>query len=313
VRRLRAPLRVTWDWEWPPIARPPEPGARRAGSELRGAIGAEIVEARVLLLEVGHPDATELAGGALAAALAGFCGTLSLALDPETAAALGGSRPWEALGAEEVWLDVTPAGGAPLPGSLRRWPHVRLYLTAANVAEAAAALVGAVEGGARAVSLPNLPLFGETLRAARVLAPRPGHLREFAGLVAPALAARPEVELRVHHYGLWEELRARGLRPHGEEAPGHGGCQAGSALAYVDPAGVLYPCASLPLPIERVGPGALRRAWAGAELAALREEIARLPEACAGCPHGATCRGGCRGWAHFLSRGWDATGPDCVR
>ena len=61
-----------------------------------------------------------------------------------------------------------------------------------------------------------------------------------------------------------------------------------------------------------VAEGVLGSVWAGAELAAIRGSVASLPGACVGCAHEATCRGGCRGWAHFLAGGWDAVGPDCI-
>ena len=139
------------------------------------------------------------------------------------------------------------------------------------------------------------------LREAGEATPDVGQLTELAGRIAAALRGRPAVDLRVHHYGLWQALRAAGVHPHGEGAPG-AGCQAGNALAYIDPAGVLYPCASLPVPLARVGAGAIAEAWSGPGLAALREGIARIPAACAGCPCEPTCRGGCRGWAHYLAR-----------
>lgn len=315
MRRLAAPLRVTWDWDWPPIVQSGAP-LRRWQPELLREVGAELVRARVLLLEVGYPDARALAAGDLARALAGFAGQLSLVLDPAAAAVFRDTPAGERPGAAEVWLDATPlAAGAEAHGPVETvaWPAVRIYLTARNHRAAAAALLAAVGRGATAVSLPNLPLFGEILGAAREVAPAAAHLREFADLVAPLLASHPGVDLRVHHYGLWEILRRRGLHPQGEEAPGHAGCQAGAALAHIDPRGVLYPCASLPIPLERMGAGALTRAWAGEELQSLRAEIDRLPPACRGCPEETSCRGGCRGWAQFLAGNWEETGPDCVR
>ena len=128
----------------------------------------------------------------------------------------------------------------------------------------------------------------------------PGTSTGLAARIATALHGRPAVDLRVHHYGLWQALSAAGVHPHGEGSPG-AGCQAGNALAYVDPAGVLYPCASLPVPLARVDIGAIAEAWSGPALGALREGIARVPEACAGCAGEPTCRGGCRGWAHYLT------------
>lgn len=310
MRRLGSPLRLTWDWDWPPVVRPGAP-ARRPAAEAVRAIGAEIVRSGVLLLEVGYPDAEALRSGELAAALAGFAGTLSLVLSPAGAAALAGSRPWEALGAEEVWLDATPEGGG-LPAGLEGWAAVRFSLTAGNVEASAAGIERALAAGATAISLPNLPLFGELLRDPAAAAPGAAQLAALAGRIAAALRGRGDVDLRVHHYGLWQELRAAGAHPRGEGGEG-AGCQAGAALGYVDPAGVLHPCASLPVPLARVGEGAIRAAWAGAELAALRAQIARLPGRCAGCPREPTCRGGCRGWAHCLHHSWDATGPDCTR
>ncbi len=310
MKRYAAPLRLTWDWAWPPIAHPAAP-PRRPSPELVAAIGAEIVRARVLLLEVGYPDPQTLLSGELAAALRGFEGSLSLVLSPITAAALAGERPWEALGAEEVWLDATPGVG-PIPERLASWTAQRFYLTATNLDAVAAGIERAAASGAAAISLPNLPLFGDVLREAAGATPGVGRLAGLADRIAAALKGRTAVDLRVHHYGLWQALRAVGVHPHGEDAPG-AGCQAGNALAYIDPAGILYPCASLPVPLARVGPGAIAEAWSGPVLAALREGIAKIPEACAGCQWEPTCRGGCRGWAHYLAMNWNATGPDCIR
>jgi radical SAM protein with 4Fe4S-binding SPASM domain len=309
VRKLAAPLRLTWDWDWPPIVRPGAP-ARRPTPEAVRTIGAEIVRAGVLLLEVGYPDPGALRSGELAAALAGFEGTLSLVLGPGAAASLAGFDLRSRLRAEEIWLDATP-GGEPLPPGLEAWPSVRFSLTGGNADAVAAGIERALSEGATAVSLPNLPLFGELLRDPAAAAPTAAQLEPFAARIATALRGRPGIDLRVHHYGLCELLRAAGAQPHGEA--GEGGCQAGGALAYIDPAGILHPCASLPVPLARVAEGAIRAAWADSELAALRAAIARLPDRCSGCPSEPSCRGGCRGWAHYLHHSWNATGPDCTR
>ena len=310
MRKLAAPLRVTWDWDWPPVAHPGAP-PRRPPPELVREVAEEVVGARVLLLEVGYPDSDALTGGELARALAGFTGELSLVLGPVAAAVLAEARPWEGLRAAEVWLDATPMRGATVP--IPAWPAVRIYLTAGNTKAAAAALIDAVGRGATRVSLPNLPLFGELLGVARDAAPASAHLREFSDLVLPVLLSHPGVDLRVHHYGLWEIFHARGFHSHGGEAPGQAGCQAGTALAYIDPRGILYPCASLPIPLARMEQGAISRAWAGQEAQTIRDDVAHMPTACRGCPAEITCRGGCRGWAHYLAGAWDAVGPDCMR
>jgi radical SAM protein with 4Fe4S-binding SPASM domain len=210
-----------------------------------------------------------------------------------------------------VWVDATPRAGT-LPAWPAGWPAVRFYLTAQNLDAVAAGIERAVGAGALAVSLPNLPLFGDVLRCAESIGPDPGALAALATRIAAALRDRPGVALHVHHYALWQALRAAGAHPQGEGSPG-AGCQAGAALAYVDPAGILYPCASLPVPLAKIDAGAIARAWSGPVVAALREGIGTRPGLCAGCPCEPTCRGGCRGWAHVLAASWDAVGPDCVR
>ena len=220
MRKYAAPLRLTWDWDWPPIAHPGAP-PRRPSPEMVRAIGAEIVRARVLMLEVGYPDPEALLSGELAAALAGFEGSLSLVLTPAAAAALAGEKPWEALGAEEVWLDMTPGVGA-IPQGLEAWTALRFYLTAGNLDAVAAGIERAVAAGATAISLPNLPLFGDVLRDAGEATPDVGQLAGLAARIAAALNGRPAVDLRVHHYGLWQALRAAGVPPHGEGCAGCG-------------------------------------------------------------------------------------------
>jgi len=310
VKKYTAPLRLTWDWDWPPVAHPGAP-PHRPSPEMVRTIGVEIVRARVLMLEVGYPDPEALLSGELAAALAGFEGSLSLVLTPSAAAVLADEKPWKAPGAEEVWLDITPGVGA-IPQGLTAWAALRFYLTAGNLDAVASEIERAVASGVTAISLPNLPLFGDVLREAGEATPDVVRLRGLAGRIAAALHRRHPVDLRVHHYGLWQALRAAGVRPHGEDSPG-AGCQAGRALAYIDPMGILYPCASLPVPLARVSVGAITEAWSGPGLAALRAGIARLPDACATCAQEPTCRGGCRGWAHFLAADWNTTGPDCVK
>lgn len=310
MRTYAAPLRLTWDWAWPPIAHPGAPPCRPA-PELVRAIGAEIVRSRVLMLEIGYPDPQALLSGELSAALSGFEGALTLVLAPTAAAVFGDEKSRAALGAEEIWLDATPGAGE-VPPWLEAWTAQRFYLASGNFEAVAAGIERAVAAGAGAISLPNLPLFGEVLREAGEATPDIGQLAGLAGRIAAALQGRPAIDLRVHHYGLCQALREAGVQPHGEGAPG-AGCQAGNALAYIDPAGVLYPCASLPVPLARVSAGAITQSWSGPLLAALREGIARTPRKCAACPVEPTCRGGCRGWAHYLAADWNATGPDCVR
>jgi GeoRSP system SPASM domain protein len=318
--KLAAPLRVTWDWNWPPVVQPGTtahgPGKKRAV-----AIGGELARARVLLLEVGYPGFSSVHSGFLRSVLEGVGAQVSLVLTPETIASLQADdfSP-ESFGAAEVWVDVTPGGeekgnGRALPrsddGSV--WTDIRLYLTSSNWRKSAVLLAKAVEGGARRLSLPILPLFGSFLTSAGTPVPSWRDLVEFSNLLEPLLRSFPDLELRVHHQALWTLLAERGIRAGDGEAPGHSGCQAAGALAYIDPRGNLYPCNALPLPLGGVEPGIFEAVWKNDERRRLRESIEQVPSACEGCRRWQSCRGGCRGWAHCTAGAWDAPGPDCGR
>jgi radical SAM protein with 4Fe4S-binding SPASM domain len=283
-------------------------------------IAAELGRAGVLMLEIGYPGADDIRGGLLRSAVERAAGRTSLALLPETIERLGGEEPWREMGVGEVWADVTP-GGEDGEGKItlpRRpdgsvWPDLRIYLTSNNLENSAALIVEAVQGGAGKLSLPILPLFGRFLTSAGKLIPPWRDLVKFAHRLDPLLKSRPDLDLRIHYQSLWTILTSLGHKAAGAEAPGHSGCQAAAALAYIDPSGVLYPCASLPLPLGRVDEGALGRAWKNEELTRLREAIGTEPPACDGCSSWQSCRGGCRGWAHYLTGSWEEAGPDCGR
>lgn len=312
MRRLGAPLRVAWDWSRPPVAR--GGGAPvRADRDTRLAVGAEIVRAQVLLLEIGYPGAGEVLAGEPATCLQGFAGSLELVLDADAAEALDPEKARGRLGPAAVWLDATPVPGNRAPRR-RTWPARRYHVTAANVDAVAELVLADLEDRVEALSFPVLPLAGALLREAAALCPGRERLQAFAARIAPALQERPEVELRVHHYGLAELLRAAGVDLGDDGDPARHGCQAGEALAYIDPGGAIYPCAALPVPLGRAAePGGIARAWAGEAVAILRERIGSLPRICADCPARSSCAGGCRGWARFLGESWESVGPDCTQ
>lgn len=318
--KLAAPLRVTWDWNWSPVVQPVAL-ANGPGKKMAMVIGGELARARVLLLEVGYPGLPSIRSGLLRSVLKGVGAQISLVLTPETVTALPVDDPsLESFDAAEVWVDVTPRGGESERGrSLPRsadgsaWPDIRLYLTSSNWREAAALLAAAVEEGARRLSLPILPLFGSFLTSVGTPVPSWRDLVEFSNLLEPLLMRFPDLELRVHHQALWTLLAERGVRAVDGEAPGHSGCQAAGALAYIDPRGILYPCNAFPLPLGGVEPGIFEAVWKNDERRRLRESIEHVPSACERCRRWQSCRGGCRGWAHFTDGTWDEPGPDCGR
>jgi radical SAM protein with 4Fe4S-binding SPASM domain len=317
--KLSAPLRVTWDWNWPAVVRPGMPlvPLNRGRAEL---ISAELRRAGILMVEIGYPAAGDIRDGLVARALEKTGANGSVVVSPDVIIELGEKELRQALGPTEVWADITPEKGRGAerkslpPGEAgSTWPCQRIYLTANNLDDAALLLAAALEEGVRKLSLPILPLFGSFLTSAGKQIPQWSDLVEFANRLEGALRAHPDLDLRVHHQSLWTILRERGHEVTEEEAPGHGGCQAASALAYIDPGGALYPCASLPIPVGRVEEGAIAGAWRDEETARLREAIGVVPSVCGKCGVWNSCRGGCRGWAYYLSGSWEEPGPDCGR
>ena len=214
-------------------------------------------------------------------------------------------------------MDATPA--ADVPAELPRGKDgalpsdLRLYLTRQNLKASAETIAAALREGVEKLSLPILPLFGSFLTSAGKQIPPWSDLVEFVSQLDSSLKKRADLDLRVHYQSLWAILRERGFQATEEEAPGHGGCQAASALAYIDPGGVLYPCASLPIPVGPVGEGIFSASWGGEELKRLRQAIGTVPALCGDCGEWDSCRGGCRGWSYYLTGAWNEAGPDCGR
>lgn len=317
--KLSAPLRVTWDWNWSPAVQPEERGEGPAADRIR-LIGEELARAGVLMLEVGYPGISSFRSGLVLSVVGSIPAQVSFVLAPETIDALGGDEPWKDAGPAEVWADATPSpeleGGEPkLPrrvdGAI--WPDVRIYLTSANRTRAAETARRVVEEGCRRLSLPILPLFGSFLTSPAHLMPTWRDLVEFADHLDPLLGRFPDLDLRIHNQALWTLMTGRGFSARDAEAPGHSGCQAASALAYIDPGGIIYPCAALPVPLGRLERGTIVRLWGEEELDRLRKAIGTVPSECGECRTWDSCRGGCRGWAHFITGSWDSPGPDCGR
>jgi radical SAM protein with 4Fe4S-binding SPASM domain len=309
--KLSAPLRVCWDWNWPPVVME-EPAAPRI--EGRETVAAALARSRVLMLEIGYPSPSDITGGSLAAAVKQIAAATAIVLSVREARELDDESRRLLSGLGEVWIDGTedPGDGGD-NSSWERPPGIRIYLTGDTVEGAVAALEAAVEGGVRKISLPILPLFGKFLKSPENQLPSWKDLMTFADRLEPLLRRHGDVDLQVHYQALWSIFRERGIVARGDEAPGHSGCQAASALGYIDPAGILYPCASLPIPLAGPSEDALAKAWRSDEAAGIRRAVGGMPPLCEDCDDLAACRGGCRGWAHYLAGTWSEPGPDCGR
>jgi GeoRSP system SPASM domain protein len=112
----------------------------------------------------------------------------------------------------------------------------------------------------------------------------------------------PGIKLFVHDLFLHKSLKIPGLPGRIEYA----GCQAGDAIAYIDSSFMVYPCATMPVPLGSLHETTLKDIWSGAARKTLRERVEHLPEGCASCQEASDCKGGCRGLA------WEVGGEGCV-
>lgn len=164
---------------------------------------------------------------------------------------------------------------------------------------------------AKTLHLPNINAVRALAEGGRVPVPSPAQYAAFAD--SPVLAGidLPERALVVHDYFLWRILARRFPDAVGERLE-FGGCQAGGALAYVDPSGFLYPCDALPVLVGDLGGDAsFREMWDRPGRLALVESIRAVPAGCEGCEALPACRAGCRGMAHASTGTLEAPDPAC--
>ncbi|HYN74528.1 MAG TPA: SPASM domain-containing protein [Candidatus Methanoperedens sp.] len=148
--------------------------------------------------------------------------------------------------------------------------------------------------------------------AARGHVPVPGidQLRAAAGAVAALGLSLRGKRLVVHDYFLWKSLSATFPGATGDRVE-FSGCQAGTALAYVDWEGNLYPCDSLPIRLGCLEDGTLEEVWNSPLRARVADAVRSTPWACDGCAEHRGCLGGCRGMAYLASGAFDAPDPAC--
>ena len=148
--------------------------------------------------------------------------------------------------------------------------------------------------------------------AARGHVPVPGidRLRAAAGAVAALGLSLRGKRLIVHDYFLWKSLSATFPGVTGDRVE-FSGCQAGTALAYVDWDGNIYPCDSLPIRLGSLEEGTLEEAWSSPIRARVADAVRSTPWACDGCAEHRGCLGGCRGMAYLASGSLGAPDPAC--
>ncbi|HEY5995390.1 MAG TPA: SPASM domain-containing protein, partial [Candidatus Deferrimicrobiaceae bacterium] len=165
--------------------------------------------------------------------------------------------------------------------------------------------------GARTLHLPNVNAVRALAETGRVPVPSPAQYAAFADSPVLADIGLGNRSLVVHDYFLWRLLAGRFPGAVGERLE-FGGCQAGGALAYVDPTGELYPCDALPVRLGSLaGDASFQELWDSPARPALVGAIRATPAGCEGCEALPACRAGCRGMAQATAGTLDAPDPAC--
>lgn len=166
--------------------------------------------------------------------------------------------------------------------------------------------------GAETLHLPNVNAVRHTAATGHVALPRPEQIREAAaratGSVDPSQMQGKR--LVVHDYFLWKELRAVFPTEAGERME-FSGCQAGSALAYVDWEGNVYPCDSLPIRLGSLLELPFGEVWKNPIRQEVLRSIRSTPALCGDCSERVGCLGGCRGLAFVAEGSFDCPDPAC--
>jgi GeoRSP system SPASM domain protein len=168
------------------------------------------------------------------------------------------------------------------------------------------------ECAARELHLPNVNAVRSLASLGHVPIPRQEQIRaavEAVGRERPDLSGRRIV---VHDFFLWKALRGAFPETTGARTE-FSGCQAGSALAYVDWDGNVYPCDALPIRLGNLEESPFERIWGSSARENLLTSIRSIPPSCGGCDEFDGCLSGCRGLSYMNSGAFDRPDPGCSR
>jgi GeoRSP system SPASM domain protein len=166
------------------------------------------------------------------------------------------------------------------------------------------------DSGLIELHLPNVNAVRAVVARGHVPVPGIDRLRAAAGAVAALGLSLRGKRLIVHDYFLWWSLSKTFPGATGERVE-FSGCQAGTALAYVDWEGNVYPCDSLPIRLGSLEDGTFEEVWNSPARARVADAVQSTPWACEGCAEHRGCLGGCRGMAYLASGVFDAPDPAC--
>jgi len=288
------PIRVRWDVDF----------RERSGRVKRFA--RKIAEASPLYVELhlsGGRGLSELSGILAELHKAGPRVSVHLGLFPGSADVVRNGYP-----VEFVWDVGATAGFLPkLPGTATA---ISFVPDADNVEELPEVLAEFAESGLAVLHLPNVNAVRSLASRGSVPVPEIGRLRECAGTIAAMGLSLEGKRLVAHDFFLWKTLSGAFPGATGDRLE-FSGCQAGTALAYVDWEGGVYPCDSLPIRLGSLVESSLEEVWASPARERVVAAVRSTPGACDGCGEYRGCHGGCRGMAYLAADTFDAPDPAC--
>ncbi|HEX9861006.1 MAG TPA: radical SAM protein [Nitrospirota bacterium] len=203
-------------------------------------------------------------------------------------------------------IDLSPADPDALDGLLKvlasapkgKPLSVSVVPERGNIDAVARIIARSLDAGIRVFAFPNPDLVSEHVDADRFVLDDADRGRLKAEVETLLVPYGKDVKLSVHDLFLHKSLELPGLGAVVEYA----GCQAGDAIAFIDHAGLVYPCSTWPEPLGRLGPCTFRDVWSSESRSMMREAVSRVPDGCAGCPEARVCKGGCAGLAFAMGR-----------
>lgn len=168
------------------------------------------------------------------------------------------------------------------------------------------------ECGAEELHLPNLNAVRSLAERGHVPIVRPDQVLAAAEAIAGGASSLDGRRFVVHDYFLWKALGEVFPRAAGPRVE-FSGCQAGSALAYVDWDGNVYPCDALPIRLGNIEETSFERIWRLPARERLLASIRSTPSACGPCGELGECFSGCRGLTYLSSGSFDRPDPGCPR
>ncbi|MBI5904139.1 MAG: SPASM domain-containing protein [Deltaproteobacteria bacterium] len=288
------PIRIRWDVDF----------RGRSGRVKR--IARRVAEASPLFVELhisGNRGWKEFPAIVAELQKAGCRVSAHIALFPEA-----GAAPRRGYPVDFVWDIGRTAGFVPrLPDGATAVSFVPDDESAEELPEV---LTEFAECGISDLHLVNVNAVRSIAERGHVPVPAIGKLREAVAETASRGTALEGKRLVVHDYFLWKALSDMYPGTTGERVE-FTGCQAGTALAFVDWEGNVYPCDSLPIRLGNIEESAFIDVWDSPVRSRVVDSIRGTPWACDGCGEYRGCFGGCRGMGYLAAGSLDAPDPAC--